>query len=263
VTAPEAYLARFVGGPLPGSRVLRPPKWSWPLPDEVAAPGITRARYVKVSQSEVSDEAAREMTHVVRGAEYVAGAGIVTATARQNPETRKTLGRKGQGRATLQEGIIDLVLDVPRTSTTFVERVFCRVEIGHPAGCWFWTGTLDQYGYGVLGRGRRGAGNIPAHRAVWLLLVGPIPDGMESDHRCRNHPCVNPDHLEIVTGAENKRRGYSPARLWALRTQCGQGHPLDGVTRCHRGKQAGQSWRYCKTCRRQKQAAYKQRKAAA
>ena len=39
-----------------------------------------------------------------------------------------------------------------------------------------------------------------------LLAVGPIPDGREIDHLCRNHRCVNPDHLEPVTHLENMRR---------------------------------------------------------
>lgn len=30
---------------------------------------------------------------------------------------------------------------------------------------------------------------------------------MELDHLCRNRICVNPDHLELVTHAQNLRRG--------------------------------------------------------
>jgi hypothetical protein len=38
--------------------------------------------------------------------------------------------------------------------------------------------------------------------------VGPIPDGLVIDHLCRVHNCVNPEHLEPVTPAENTRRGH-------------------------------------------------------
>jgi hypothetical protein len=38
-------------------------------------------------------------------------------------------------------------------------------------------------------------------------MVGPVPEGMELDHLCRVHPCVNPEHLEPVTPRENKLRG--------------------------------------------------------
>jgi hypothetical protein len=140
-------------------------------------------------------------------------------------------------------------LPVPRTSESFPLRVFSYVEV--TVGCWLWRGTLDGAGYGVIGRGRRGSGNMPAHRAVWELLVGPIPDGMEYDHLCRIHACVNPDDAEIVTPEENKRRGYGIARLHAMRTHCPDGHPFDGVLGRRGGKQRR---RYCKTCARQRQA---------
>ena len=152
------------------------------------------------------------------------------------------------GDLVLPPGIADLLLSVPNTSPSFPARVFSCVDSS--GDCWEWTGTLDDAGYGVIGRGARGAGNMLAHRAVWELLVGPIPPGMQRDHLCRNHACVTPDHGEIVTPAENKRRGYSMAVLYAKRADCNYGHPLDGVTRT-----AGGTLRYCKTCAREKSRA--------
>ncbi len=143
-----------------------------------------------------------------------------------------------------------LSLRVSGASETFATRVFSSVDVR--GVCWEWTGTLDANGYGILGRGRRGAGNIAAHRAAYELLIGPIPEGMHLDHLCRNHPCVSPDHLEVVTPEENKRRGYGIARLHAMRTHCSEGHPLDGMT----GSRGGdRKHRYCKTCARLKSAA--------
>ena len=44
------------------------------------------------------------------------------------------------------------------------------------------------------------------------MANGPIPAGMVIDHLCRNRNCVRPDHLEVVTPAQNTRRGV-PAKL--------------------------------------------------
>jgi hypothetical protein len=47
---------------------------------------------------------------------------------------------------------------------------------------------------------------LKAHRAFYEEARGPIPDGMQLDHLCGNRACVNPDHLEPVSGVENVRR---------------------------------------------------------
>lgn len=45
-----------------------------------------------------------------------------------------------------------------------------------------------------------------AHRIAYELWFGPIPKGLTIDHLCRVKRCINPDHLEAVTGTENTRR---------------------------------------------------------
>lgn len=72
-----------------------------------------------------------------------------------------------------------------------------------PEGCWLWP-TRNGRGYGSFGRHAQGGGR--AHRVVYEMIVGPIPEGLELDHACRNVSCVNPGHLEPVTHAVNMRR---------------------------------------------------------
>lgn len=71
-------------------------------------------------------------------------------------------------------------------------------------GCWNWGGKLRCRGYpGLLAyKGKR----AKAHRVFYMRAKGPIPEGMQLDHLCKNPKCVNPDHLEPVTGKENMRR---------------------------------------------------------
>jgi HNH endonuclease len=90
-----------------------------------------------------------------------------------------------------------------------------------PDGCWTWLGTLSGSGrsralaYGYV---RRHGRMQPAHRAYWEVLHGPVPDGLELDHLCRNRHCVNPDHLEPVTRLENIARGELGARWRQVRS---------------------------------------------
>lgn len=87
--------------------------------------------------------------------------------------------------------------------------------------CWVWTGMVDRYGYGKTSWGK--TTKKSAHRVSWRLSHGAFPpEGMTLDHLCRNRRCVRPDHLEVVTNAENIRRG----KHGVLRTHCKRGHPL-------------------------------------
>ncbi len=73
-------------------------------------------------------------------------------------------------------------------------------------GCWIWQRHTVPSGYGRIKRD----GRVQlAHRVFYAERYGPIPRGLQLDHLCRVRACVNPEHLEPVTCAENVRRGLS------------------------------------------------------
>lgn len=82
--------------------------------------------------------------------------------------------------------------------------------IDESSGCWNWNRSVSSNGYGMVQRTEGGRAMV-AHRYIYIRERGPIPDGLQLDHLCRNKRCVNPDHLEPVTQATNTQRGAKTA----------------------------------------------------
>ena len=129
-----------------------------------------------------------------------------------------------------------------------------------PCGCWEWNGHIDEDGYGKCGRR---AGETLAHRAFYVILVGPVPDGYELDHDCRNRRCVNPAHLGAVTGLVNRQRAIvGPTHRNAVKAQCKRGHDFTAentVTENWKGKRR----RRCRTCSNDQQRERARKRRAA
>lgn len=134
----------------------------------------------------------------------------------------------------------------PRVRGTLEERFWAKIMTEPNTGCWLWCGDFNGvYGnFSVRSPGQKQRRYL-AHRFSYELNVGPIPDGLTIDHKCRTPLCVNPLHLRAVTQAENlSARPTDLVIDWrAKKTTCKYGHSL---------VPGGENWkkkqRYCPTC---------------
>lgn len=101
-------------------------------------------------------------------------------------------------------------------------------------GCWEWQKSLSvRGGYAqiMLSIEPKKPQLFSGHRASWLAFRGDLAPGLHIDHLCRNHRCVNPEHLEPVTPAENALRGEVAREGIKATTPvnyCRHGHRMTG-----------------------------------
>lgn len=127
-----------------------------------------------------------------------------------------------------------------------ITKANIRARIGQPDenGCWPWLGAINVHGYGNFHA--YDGKSLRAHRVVYELMVGPIPDGLVIDHLCRVRHCVNPSHMEPVPPEVNVLRGVGPTAINRLKSECVRGHEFTPENTADTGR----GGRRCKTCSR-------------
>ena len=116
-------------------------------------------------------------------------------------------------------------------------------------GCWLWVASIGSHGYGQI---HANGYPVLAHRLSYEMHRETIPEGMTIDHLCRQKVCVNPDHMETVTLAENLRRADHKAGIPKGRykaTHCAKGHSYLITAKFNRSERR----RYCSVCYRDNQ----------
>ena len=133
------------------------------------------------------------------------------------------------------------------------------LERTEPMGeCLIWTGaskTASGYGVAVY-RGKQ----TTAHRIMYMLSnnLTMLGKNVEIDHMCNNRACINPDHLQLVTHAENMYLAVS------RRSTCKAGHEWNDkntyTTKVKRKQGGYRMQRYCRVCRAKHQADLRERR---
>jgi len=143
-------------------------------------------------------------------------------------------------------------LTAAAASPDFAKRFWAKVDTS--GDCWEWLGAKTRR-YGNFHIDRPGArrATVYAHRVSWVLAGRTLIPGYELDHLCRNPPCVNPNHLEQVTHAENTRRAFP------RKEECAAGHEMTPentiIQKGHGRRTASHLCRICVNERQRRNAA--------
>lgn len=128
------------------------------------------------------------------------------------------------------------------------ERFNSYMQIPETGSCVNWLAYVSEQGYGTFSFRKK---VVKAHRWIYELEMGPIPEGTEIDHLCRNRACVNVNHLEAVTHQENVLRGEGLAAKEARQTHCPHGHEYTSENTSIRRRPDGSfKQRVCLACKR-------------
>lgn len=115
---------------------------------------------------------------------------------------------------------------------TAPERFHRKYEPVPESGCWLWTDSWGNNGYGMISMTVKVGKYVPvlAHRLSWVLRNGAIPDGLFVCHKCDTPACVNPDHLFLGTAKDNSDDRDKKGRTNRVTTFIGTAHPMARLT---------------------------------
>lgn len=101
----------------------------------------------------------------------------------------------------------------PFTREQMLKRFWERVDvIPDLDSCWPWLGSCSKAGYGTVQARAVSPQPLYAHRIMWELAYGPIPEGMDVLHKCDNPPCCRPKHFFLGTQQDNNSDRDSKGR---------------------------------------------------
>lgn len=136
-----------------------------------------------------------------------------------------------------------------------------------PNGCYKWTSYIDPTGYA---RFRFRNKSVLAHRFIWELENGPVPEGFDVGHKCHDEAvknglcsggktclhrsCTNLNHLELQSRLHNIRAAFSYQKA---KGYCPQGHEYNEANTKLTSRPGS---RVCRLCANRRQREYTQRK---